>query len=301
VAQTLDRERVASRRATALFVAVSVLWGLPYGLIAIALDEGFTAPAVAVGRVAIAAGALVAIALARGGFAALRGRGRFVVAVAVLDVAAPFALVTYAEESISSSATGVLVASTPLWVAALALRFDRSERVRRDQLLGIAVGLLGVGLLLGLGSVGTGVVGGGAMVLLASLGYAAASLIVKLRLADVPPLALTAAALAVATLALAPFALADPPAAAPTAEGWAALVALGLACTAAAFVLFYALIAEAGAGRAALITYVAPIFAVLLGVLALDEGFTAANAAGVALILGGAWLAARPAGAGYGL
>lgn len=289
-----------SGRALALFLAVSLLWGVPYALIAVALDEGFTAWTVAAGRVAIAAVALLALVLPRGGLGALRGRWRAVAAVALLDVAAPFALVTLAERSISSSAAGVLVASTPLWVAALALRFDGSERAGRGQLAGIAVGFAGVVLLLGLGSVGTGVAGGGAMVLLASLGYAAASLIVKQRLADVPPLPLTAATLGVATLVLLPFALADLPGDAPTGGGWAALAALGLACTAAAFALFYALIAVAGAGRAALITYVAPIFAVLLGVLALDEGFTAANAGGIALILAGAWLAARPAGGGYG-
>jgi drug/metabolite transporter (DMT)-like permease len=290
-----------SRRAAALFLAVSALWGVPYALIAISLDEGFTAWTVAAGRVAVAAAALLALVLPRAGLGDLRGRWRFVVAVALLDVAAPFTLVTLAERSISSSAAGVLVASTPLWVALLALRFDRSERVGRIQLAGIAVGFGGVVLLLGLGSVGTGVVGGGTMVLLASLGYAAASLIVKQRLADVPPLPLTAATLGVATLALAPFALADLPDRSPTTGGWAALLALGLACTAVAFGLFYALIAQAGAGRAALITYVAPIFAVLLGVLALDEGFTVANAVGIVLILGGAWLAARPAGDGYGL
>ena len=295
------RAGAANGRAAALFVAVSALWGVPYALIAISLDEGFTAWTVAAGRVAVAAAALLVLTLPRAGLGALRGRWRFVVAVALVDVAAPFALITLAERSISSSVAGVLVASTPLWVALLALRFARGERPGRIQLTGIALGFGGVVLLLGLGSVGTDVVGGGAMVLLASLGYAAASLIVKQRLADVPPLPLTAATLGVATLALAPFALADLPDQAPTARGWAALLALGIACTAVAFGLFYALIAEAGAGRAALITYVAPIFAVLLGVLALDEGFTAANAVGVMLILAGAWLAARPADDGYGL
>jgi drug/metabolite transporter (DMT)-like permease len=288
-------------RVAALFLAVSALWGVPYGLIAIALDEGFTAWTVAAGRVAVAAVVLLALALPRAGIGELHARWRFVVAVALLDVAAPFALVTLAERSITSSAAGVLVASTPLWVALLALRFDRSERVGRTQLAGIALGFAGVVLLLGLGSVGDDVVAGGAMVLLASLGYAAASLIVKRRLADVPPLPLTAATLGVATVVLAPPALADLPEHAPSAGGWAALLALGLACTAVAFALFYALIAQAGAGRAALITYVAPIFAVLLGVIALDEGFTLANAGGVVLILLGAWLAARPAGDGYGL
>ncbi len=295
-----EPQGIASGRALALFLVVSALWGVPYALIAVALDDGFTAMTIAAGRVAIAAVVLLAVALARGGLGALRGRWPAVAAVALLDVAAPFALVTQAERSISSGTAGVLVASTPLWIAVLALRVDRSERVRGDQLAGIVVGFAGVALLLGLGSAGTDVLAGGAMVLAASLGYAAATLIVKLRLADVPPIALTAATLSLATLALAPFAAVDRPARAPEAGGWIALAGLGLACTAAAFALFYALIGLAGAGRAALITYVAPIFAVLTGVVALDEGFSAANAAGIALILGGAWLAARPRGAGYG-
>jgi EamA-like transporter family len=117
------RVEAPSGRAAALFLAVSVLWGVPYGLIAIALDEGFTAWTVAAGRVAVAALLLLALALPRARLGDLRGRGRFVVAVALLDVAAPFALVTLAERSISSSVAGVLVASTPLWVALLALRF----------------------------------------------------------------------------------------------------------------------------------------------------------------------------------
>lgn len=271
---------------------MSLLWGVPYGLIAIALDGDFTALTVAAARVAIAAAVLLAAELPRGRLAALRGRWGAVAAVAALDIAAPFTFVTVAEESISSSTAGVLVACTPLWVALLAIRVDRSERLGRRQLAGVVVGFAGVVLLLGLGDVGTDVLGGGALVLLAALGYAAASLIVKRSLADVPPVTVSTGAVGLAALMLAPMALLQLPERAPTAGAWAAVVALGVACTAAAFALFYALIAEVGAGRAALITYVAPVFSVLLGVLALDEPFGPANAAGVALILAGAWAAA---------
>jgi drug/metabolite transporter (DMT)-like permease len=294
-ARALPRRRgatVVSGRALVLFALVAALWGVPFYFIKLALDGGTSAVVIAWVRVALAALVLMPVAFARGSLSSLRGRWHWVGAVAVLDVAAPFALVSLAERTISSSLSAILVATTPLFLALLALRFDSRERVHGRRLLGLIGGFGGVVVLLGADTGGAGALVGGGFVILASLGYAAATLIVKRELADVPPLAVTTAALTIASLLLLVPAALTRPARAPSSTALLALLALGLVCTAAAFLAYYALIGLAGAGRAALITYVSPVFALILGVSALGEPFTPRTAVGLTLILGGSWIAA---------
>jgi drug/metabolite transporter (DMT)-like permease len=147
-------------------------------------------------------------------------------------------------------------------------------------------------VLLGADHGGTGTLVAGGLVLLAAGGYAGATLIVRRALADVPPIAVTSAALACAALLLLLPAALSTPDRIPPRSALLALLALGVACTAAAFLAYYALIGLAGATRAALITYLSPVFALALGVIALGESFTSRTAAGLALILIGSWVAA---------
>lgn len=284
-----------TRKAWILFAAMSVLWGTSYLFIKVAVDE-LSAPMVAASRTGIAALVLVPLALRRRAFDALRGRVPTVVLLAFTHVAGPFLLISYGEVHISSSLTALLIAAQPIIIALLALKLDATERVSGPRAVGLAVGLGGVATLVGFDLTGDrlGLLGAG-MVLLATFGYACATLIVKRRLGDVAPLGLVASTMSISTAALLPLALATAPTEVPSGKAIGSLLALGLVCTAVAFLAFYALIAEAGAGRAALITYLNPIVAVLLGVLVLGEDLTPATAAGTALILAGSWLATRPA------
>lgn len=279
-----------SRRAWALFVAMSLIWGVPYLLIKVAVAE-LSPLEVVFARVVIAALVLLPVALARRALAGLRPRLGWLVGLALLEVALPFPLIAAAEQRIPSSLTGILISVEPLFIALLALRFDAGERVSGVRLVGLLIGLAGVVTLLGLDLAGSAseLVGAG-MVLLATLCYAGGAMVVQRGLRDVDPLGVSTAALLISALLLAPLAWWSLPATPPRAVVLAALVALGAVCTAVAFILFFALIAAAGPGRASVITYVNPAVAVALGIVVLGEPLTVATVAGFLLIIVGCWL-----------
>ncbi|MEV6631760.1 DMT family transporter [Actinoplanes sp. NPDC051470] len=279
-----------NRRAWSLFVLVSVLWGIPYLLIKVAIED-LSPGLVVAGRVAIAALVLVPIAARRGSLRALRGRYGTVAAIAVIHVVIPFLLITYGETHISSSLTGLLIAIEP---AAIALLMIRREPLTPGRAAGLVVGFAGVAVLVGLDVSGDrlGLLGAG-MVLLAALSYAVATIMVQRRAAGLPPEALAAGTTSVAAVLLAPIGLLTLPTAPVHALSWAALVALGLLCTALAMLAFYELIAIAGPSRAGLVTYANPVVAVLLGVVLLNERFGVHTLVGFGLVAVGCWLSTR--------
>ncbi|GLY93041.1 DMT family transporter [Actinoplanes sp. NBRC 103695] len=280
-----------NRRAWSLFVLVSVLWGIPYLLIKVAIVD-LSPGLVVAGRVLIAALVLVPIAARRGSLTALRGRYGTVAAIAVIHVVIPFLLITYGETHISSSLTGLLIAIEP---AAIALLMLRTEPLTRGRAAGLVIGFAGVALLVGLDVSGDrlGLLGAG-MVLLAAMSYAVATILVQRRAAGLPPEALAAGTTTVSAVLLAPVGLLTLPAEPVRALSWAALIALGLLCTALAMLAFYELIALAGSSRAGLVTYANPVVAVLLGVVLLNESFGVHMVAGFALVAVGCWLSTRP-------
>ena len=280
-----------NRRAWLLFLAVSVLWGIPYFLIKIAIED-LSPMLVVAGRVAIAALVLLPIAAARGSLAALRGHLGWVAVLSVAHILGPFLLITYGETHISSSLTGLLIAVEPV---AIALLMARTERLTRIRVAGLVLGFGGVALLVGLDLSGDrlGLLGAG-MVLVAALSYAVATMIVQRRLADVPAESLVGATTGLTTVLLAPFAAFTLPANPVRPEAWISLAVLGLFCTALALLAFYQLIGDVGSTRAGLVTYLNPVVAVLLGVLLLNERFGPATIAGFALVVAGCWLSTRP-------
>jgi drug/metabolite transporter (DMT)-like permease len=283
-----------TRRAWLLFAAVALLWGVPYLFIKVAVAE---VPPVTVvfARVALAAALLGPVAARRGALRGLRGRLPQLALLALLEITIPFLLISMGEQHITSSLAGLLIASMPLFVALLALRFDPAERVTGARLLGLLVGIAGVAALLGSDLGGDlSQVAGGAMVLLATLCYATSTLLVKRAFSDVPMLGVVTVATAISALLLAPFALALTPARLPSLNVALALAGLGVLCTAAGLLAYFALIVEAGPSRAAVITYVNPAVAVALGVAVLGEPLTGAILAGFALIIAGSWLSTRP-------
>jgi drug/metabolite transporter (DMT)-like permease len=278
-----------SARGWVLFAAVSVIWGMPYLFIKIGVEElspGF----VAWSRVALAALVLLPLAIRSG---ALRGLPlRWLVAFAAVEIAIPFPLIGFGEQRISSSLAAILIAALPLVVAFFALRFDHAERPTPTRLVGMLVGLGGVVALVGIDIGGRGdALLGAAAVLTATLGYAAGPLIVKRQLAGADPLGPVTAAMGIASIMLLPFGIGDFPSEVPSGDVVAAVVVLGLVCSALAFLLFFRLIAEVGPSRATVITYVNPIVALALGVAILGESVTAGAIAGLLLILAGSWLA----------
>ena len=278
-------------RAAALFAAVSVVWGIPYLLIKIAIDDGIPPVFLAWARIALGAAALLTVVPWRDVARALRSRPGWIAGFALAELVLPFPLIAIGEQHVSSSLAAILIASAPLFVALLAPRFDASERVSGRRLIGLVLGLAGVTALMGIDISGRlGELLGGVAILGAALCYAVGPMVLKRTLADLDPRATMGASLLLASIALAPAAAIHPPAAMPSSTAIVSIVVLGLFCTAAAFVFFGVLIAEAGPGRAAVITYVAPVIAVALGVTILGERPGVGAAAGLLLILAGSWL-----------
>lgn len=286
---------------------LAALWGASYMFIKIALDDGMPAPSIVFVRVVLGAAVLVPIAVHRGAFGGLRGRWAWVSAVALAQIAVPFLLITYGERWIPSSLAGILVSSTAIFVVLLSPWLAKTDVVSGWGAVGVVVGIVGVGVLFGVDLSGTtkGIIGG-AMVLAASIGYAFASLWVRVRLSGAQPVGVAAGTMLAAALATLGPAIGAPPTAAPSLGTWLALIALGAGGTGIAFLLYYTLIADIGASRAAVVAYMAPGFAVAYGALFLDEPITAATIAGLVLILSGSWLGAegrppwQPKSRGYG-
>jgi drug/metabolite transporter (DMT)-like permease len=281
-----------SARAWGLFAAMSLIWGIPYLFIKIAVDHGVPPIFVAWSRVALGAALLLPIAARAGALRGLRPHTKWLAAFAISEICIPFPLISFGEVHVSSSLTAILIASLPLLVAVLTVFVEPEERVTRPRLAGLLVGLAGVVLLVGVDVAGDSQeLLGAACILLATCGYAVGPMIIRTKLRAADPRGVSAIALALATLFLAPAAVLDPPHEVPDAAALAAIVVLGVVCSALAFVVFFALIVEAGPTRATVVTYVNPAVAVLLGVTLLDETLGAASIVGLLAILAGSWTA----------
>jgi drug/metabolite transporter (DMT)-like permease len=278
-----------SRRGAVLFAALCVVWGIPYLLIKVAVDE-VSPVALVFLRTAIAAVLLLPLALGRGMVRPVLARWRPVLAYTVVEIAVPWLLLSDAERQLTSSLAGLLVAAVPLVGAGLALLRVDGDRVGRVGLLGLLIGLLGVAALVGLDVHGAQV---GAVLEVAGvvLGYAIGPIIMAGPLRDLPALGVVAVSLALCAVGYAPLAVPALP------GGWprpAVLVSVGLlavVCTAVAFLLMFGLVAEVGPVRATVITYVNPAVAVTAGVVVLGERLTVAIVLGFVLVIVGSVLA----------
>lgn len=289
-----DEGAPVSRRGWWLFVAMGVIWGIPYLLIKVA-DGGVAPPVLVLARVAIGAALLVPIAIRRGELAPLLPYWRWLVLFAVVEIITPWLLLSEAETRLSSSLSGLLIASVPILVAVFGRLTGGQDRLTPIRWTGLLLGLGGVALLV-VTSGTSGDVGSVIEVLGVAVCYSIGPLIAARKLSELPSLGVTAACLAFAAVVYAPIAAVTWPHAVPAAKVLASLAGLAVICTALAFVLFFALIAEAGPARAAVITYVNPAVAVVLGVLVLGERLTAQMAIAFVLILAGSVLATRAAG-----
>ena len=281
-----------SRRGWALFVAMSLIWGLPYLLIKVAVEELPPATLVFL-RTAIAAAVLVPWALARGQLRPALQHWRPLLLFTLFEMTGPWFLLAYAEQDLSSSLTGLLIAVVPI-VAAVAGRLaGEADRLDAVRVLGMVLGMVGVGTLLGLDVTG-GQLLAVAAVAVVVVGYGTAPLIVTRRLGGVPSTGINAIALLVTALIWLPVAATQlPELERPSGDVVVSVTLLALLCTVAALLLFFALIREVGPNRALVITFVNPAVAVALGIALLDEPLTTGTLIGFPLVLLGSVLATR--------
>ncbi|HEY0346230.1 MAG TPA: DMT family transporter [Solirubrobacteraceae bacterium] len=283
-----------NRRAWLLMALLAGLWGASYLFIKVALEDGLAPLFIVFARIALGAIVLVPLALRAGALRALRGLTGPIVFMAVVQVVLPFLLITYGERHIASSLAGILVSAAPIFTALIAVRYDDEERPHGVAIAGVVMGIVGVALLFGVDLSGdAAALAGGLMVLLASVGYAVGSLYLKHRLRGVPAVGLAASTMVAGAVVLAPATLFVLPSHAPSLDAAGSLLALGAGGTGIAFAIYYTLIAEIGPGRASLVAYIAPGFAVLYGVSLLSEPLTAGALLGLVLILAGSWIAAE--------
>jgi drug/metabolite transporter (DMT)-like permease len=268
---------------------MSIIWGIPYLMIKIAV-EGVSVPVLVLARTAVGAAVLLPLALSRQTWTIIRNHWKALLGFAFFEIIAAWWLLSDAERHLTSSMTGLLIAASPI-VAAVLDRFTGGERLRVKRIVGLGVGIAGVAVLAGPH------IGGNTWpiieVLLVAVCYAIAPLIAARHLADVPTLPMTAVCLGFAALVYAVPAAATWPDEMPSTRVLAALGGLAVICTALAFIVFFALIREVGAARALVFTYINPAVALAAGVIVLNEPLTLWNVAALVLIMAGCVLATR--------
>ena len=275
-----------SRGGFLLFAAMCVIWGIPYLLIRVAVEE-LSPAALVLARTAVAAAVLLPIAAYRNQLRGLRPYWLPILAFAGIEIALPWVLLGAAEQQLSSSLTALLVAAVPLVGVVIA-----RERLALANALGLLLGTVGVAAIVGVSLEGASVLPL-AEIGLVAVCYAVGPVILQRWLVGVPALGVIAASVALTALVYLPIAAFSLPAEVPSAKVAGSVLALAVVCTALAFVLFFALIAEIGPVRATVITYLNPAVAAVLGVAVLDERFTWGMGVGFALVLAGSALATR--------
>ncbi len=290
-----------SRRGWVLFAAIAVIWGLPYFFIRIAVRDLDPATLVFM-RTGLASVLLLPFAVRRRRWRALIDHWPYVLAYTVTEITVPWFLLATAEQRLTSSLAGLLVATVPIFGALIAWGRGH-EHLGGRRVSGLILGFAGVIILAGVGVKGSNLVSMGEIVICA-IGYSVAPMIVSRRLATAPSFEVVTASMVVTALVYMPFALTHLPRRfhAETAES---VATLAVVCTVLAFMLFFALIREIGPTRATVVTYVNPAVALLLGIVALGEPFTLGIAIGFPVIIVGSilatWAKAPPIRLGEGL
>ena len=274
---------------------MSVIWGCPYLLIRIAVREISPATLIFL-RTAPAALLLAPLAVHRRALVGVVARWRWLLAFTLAELAIPWFFVGRAELHLTSSVTGLLIASVPL-VGAVLYRALGYDHFSRRRIVGLLIGFAGVAALVGVDLRGAEV-GPVLEVLVPATGYAIGPLIISRKLDDLKGIGVITASLAMASVLYGPYALTHLPSSV-SLEVVGAVAGLALVCTALAFVLFFELIVEVGPARSTVITYVNPAVAIALGVLVLGEPLTPGIVVGFPLILVGSWLATAPPTAGH--
>jgi len=280
-------------RTWAIFSALCIIWGVPYFFIKLAVME-ISPFVVAWSRITLGALILLPIAWRRGALRAAAGHWGAICAFALVEFVVPFSAISYGEQWISSSVTGILMAAVPLSIALLSRSFGVHEQMGPWRLSGLILGFVGVAALVGFGTIDgiKGWIGVGCM-LLATVGYAIGPLIIQRHLSRIDSSGPAAGSLAIASLVLLTPAMLTLPTRLPSVTAISSIAILGVFCTAIAMLMMFYLVSHAGASRASVITYINPVVATLLGTIQLHERLGLSGAVAFSLILLGSWLATR--------
>jgi drug/metabolite transporter (DMT)-like permease len=275
-----------SRRHLLMLLALAALWGSSFMFIEIALRDLEPSTLILL-RMASGALALAAyVRLAGHGFARLRPYAAPLALLGLINTAVPFFLIAWGQQYIDSGLAAIFNASAPLFTALFALPLDRSQRVTGLRLAGVLLGFAGVVLLVGFELTGSDrAVEGALAVVGASACYGIGGLYAGRRFPGLPPSLVALGTLLWASVYVAPLGLAQ-----ASTLGWEALVSvayLGVAATGVAYLLYFGLIAGAGASKAVLVTYLVPSLALAYGAAFLGEHVTALALGGLALVLAG--------------
>jgi drug/metabolite transporter (DMT)-like permease len=280
------------RRPAVILTLLALIWGASFMLIKIA-DRQLAPSTLVLGRLGSATLLLAAIAAVSLGLRAtvreLRAAWVWLVVVSLVNTAVPFWLLSWGETRIDSGLASIIQGAVPIFNAVIAYGFFREERVGGLRFVGLAIGFVGVALLVGAQPQGK-LLGALAVVGMA-LCYAIGTLLAGRHLRGTPPLLVALASTGVSTLAVLPVGVVQAPAEAWHAETIASILVLGLVGTGIAYLLFFALIQRAGANYATLVTYLVPPIALAYGAIFLGESFGAVAYGALALILVGVALA----------
>lgn len=283
-----------TRRSWLLFSAVGFLWGVPYLLIKVAirsLDPSFLVFA----RTTASSLVLLPIVLYRRELGPVMRKWRPLAAYTFAELALPWLLLSTAEQHISSSLAGLLLAAVPIVGALLARLWGHRERLSGTRVAGLAVGIIGVGALVGLDVRAHDALSFVEMAVVVVC-YSTGPMIFARHLGGLPPLGVVAGSLILTAVSYVPAAIWQAPTHTPSASVIWSIVGL-IAVTVSGFLCFFALINAAGAARATVTTYVNPAVALVLGVVFLNERFTLGAGIGFAFILSGSYLSTRREGA----
>jgi drug/metabolite transporter (DMT)-like permease len=284
-----------NRRSWELFALAGILWGIPYLLIKVAVEDGGFKPGFLVfARVCLGALFLIPLAIKRGLITPALKYFKWILLYSIIELVGPWYFISSGEQHITSGLAGLLVATVPFWSTLLASFLGDKTVWQRKRLLGMIIGFIGVVLVVGLESLqGSNSRNAIFMVLLAAIGYAIAPMMIRIKAPELNGLAINSLAMLITAIIYIPVAFIEWPESVPTTKSLLALLALGIFPTAIAFVIFFKVIVDLGPTRASLVTYINTAVAVLLGIIVLGEPLTIGILLGLPLILFGSYTAGR--------
>jgi drug/metabolite transporter (DMT)-like permease len=280
----------ATRADWIIFLALGFMWGSSYLFIKLAVDSFGTFTLIGLRLLIGAAFLWIVLRASRTALPRERRVYGHLIVMSVINIAIPFFLITWAEQSVDSALAAILNATVPLFVIVLAPLFLPDEPIRLNGILGLAIGFVGVVLIVSPGlTAAAGTVPGQLALLGSSISYAIGNVYARRNIQGQPPMIpavfqVTFALLIVGLLAVV---LERPWTATPDAEAWFSVVWLGILGSGMAYLAYFRLLLTWGATRTALVAYLLPVVGIVLGFLVLREPIDASLLAGTALVIAG--------------